>query len=1454
MFRVMNLGKTVKTTLILMCAALFGSAWTETPALAATDGNASFTVTLVTIPGNYSQRVDAYWLADASGNFIMTLREDSATRANYLSQWNTAKAGDTYVDGFSGATISTWGTFSVTWDGHDKNNVLLPDGTYKFWVEMTDYNGQGPYTTNGIAFVKGSAGVTNTYPNAGAYITGMSVAYVPLHDVAVSAITPNVALANTNITVGVLVTNLTGSTESVSVVLSNLTSGTLIGTQVLSLAGLAATNIAFPWTTPALGGDYSLRATAGPVAGENSTANNALTHVVTVQFTPHDISVVQIKPSLVQINTNVTVMVVVMNETATAESFSVVLSNLTTSTLIGSQMVSGLAGNAGVSVSFPWSTVGLSGDYLLQATAGPVQDEPSNALADNTVSQSVAVRVLVPDVAISGVTAPALVPPNNAAGLTVQAANLGEKPSSFNVQLWDETEGRFIGPMWQVPNLPVSASVALPLTFTTTNSSLGYHTLRAVASPVSGELLLPNNTNRVTVIVADGWVTNTFIAKGATWLYNDLGVDLTATPWRATNYYDATWSDGAAPLGYSQDGLLTNIATVIGYGPAATKKYSTAYFRQAFNVDWLPVSLTVNVRCVDGVVLYLNGAELARFNMPTGAVAYVTAAAGPVTGPAAYTYLSADVSPAGLVPGQNVLAAEIHKSGVAAPGLVLDVELTGATPLIPANHQVDAVALTIPDSVLAGDRMVVTVTVANRGNVNETVLVLLVNQTTGQVVGSQTLPGLPPGGSTSVDVEWGTLGAAAGSNQLVAYTVAGGVTNLAGAFTNIAMVSDAVFNPVGTGPAGAIGGRCSALAANGNLILVGAGASLEAWDRSNPAAPVKLGAVRLPGLIQGLAVGNGWAYAACGSAGVQFVDLSNPAQPVHQKIMQTSGQAYGVAISGNYLCVADGAAGVRIADISNPAAPVLAGVYYTVGPARAIATAGSIAYVLDNYEGLLLLNLSNPAAPSLAGSYAAFDSGQALAVSGSYAYIVDDNNHFYVVNISNPASPSLAGSLLLANKVGQALLADGNTVHIAAGVDGLLTVDVSSPASPTLISSISTSGEASGVALAGSKLYAADGFAGFQVYDVATPAAPVLQADFPIGLRAADVAVADSLAYVAAGEAGLRIFSLTNPSTPQLLSRFAGVTNPRAVAVSGPTAYVGDGQYGLKIVDVANPLSPTLLGSYANPNLGSIRNVAVSGSSVVVSDGRTVLLLNVSAPASPSLIGSYSYTNFAFSLCVANSKAYLACGSSGVSILGISGGGLTPLGSYSGAAPSLATDIAVSGTTAYVAYSGVGWAILDVSNPASPVLVNASTSQGPVSALAAAGSLVTLFTASNSAVTMDASTPLTPVQKSAFGSLVGALRLAATPSLVLTAEDEAGVAVLRTAAPNVILLAHATPDNSILSVSWNSIAGQTYTVYRSTDLNAGFTVFQDNVAATPPVNTITNSMANGAAFYIIAVH
>ena len=49
------------------------------------------------------------------------------------------------------------------------------------------------------------------------------------------------------------------------------------------------------------------------------------------------------------------------------------------------------------------------------------------------------------------------------------------------------------------------------------------------------------------------------------------------------------------------------------------------------------------------------------------------------------------------------------------------------------------------------------------------------------------------------------------------------------------------------------------------------------------------------------------------------------------------------------------------------------------------------------------------------------------------------------------------------------------------------------------------------------------------------------------------------------------------------------------------------------------------------------------------------------------------------------------------------------------------------------------------------------------------------------------------------------------------------------------------------------MAGKTYTLHKSTNLQAGFRVLADNLPATPPLNTFTDHNPDAAAFYIISV-
>ena len=178
---------------LLLLGALFPEAAALRLQAAATytDGSATFTVTMQDLSGEYSARVDAFWVTDATGRFIQNVRKDAANRQRYLIQWTNFNNNYTAIDGYSGATISSSLStpVTVTWDCRDTNNAVAPDGLYRFYVEFTDRNGQGPWTTNGIAFYKGLTNVNNAYPDQ-QYIKSIRATYTPVlaYDVAVTGL------------------------------------------------------------------------------------------------------------------------------------------------------------------------------------------------------------------------------------------------------------------------------------------------------------------------------------------------------------------------------------------------------------------------------------------------------------------------------------------------------------------------------------------------------------------------------------------------------------------------------------------------------------------------------------------------------------------------------------------------------------------------------------------------------------------------------------------------------------------------------------------------------------------------------------------------------------------------------------------------------------------------------------------------------------------------------------------------------------------------------------------------------------------------------------------------------------------------------------------------------------------------------------------------------------------
>lgn len=172
----------------------------------------------------------------------------------------------------------------------------------------------------------------------------------------------------------------------------------------------------------------------------------------------------------------------------------------------------------------------------------------------------------------------------------------------------------------------------------------------------------------------------TFIADGATWSWR-YSSDALPAAWTTTAFDDSAWSTGAAVLGRG----VTTAATDIDPSKLTTKPLS-AQFRHAFQVDDAKdvSGGRISVIADDGVVLYLNGVELTRVQMPAGTITPNTyATASPTSAAAAASRAVFDVPDGLLVDGKNVIAASVHANYRTTKDLSFDLAFTAERVAVP---------------------------------------------------------------------------------------------------------------------------------------------------------------------------------------------------------------------------------------------------------------------------------------------------------------------------------------------------------------------------------------------------------------------------------------------------------------------------------------------------------------------------------------------------------------------------------------------------------------------------------------------------------------------------------------------------------------------------------------------------------------------------------------------------
>ena len=166
--------------------------------------------------------------------------------------------------------------------------------------------------------------------------------------------------------------------------------------------------------------------------------------------------------------------------------------------------------------------------------------------------------------------------------------------------------------------------------------------------------------------------TISIFATGESWMYYDKG-SLNGKNWQASSYSTSTWTSGKAPLGYSKSGVVTTL----DYGTDSNNKRPTYYFRKSFNLSSAPAAsdeFILDYTIDDGMIVYVNGVEAGRYNMPSGSITYES-----------YSTTHANNNPdkgqmklngSLFKKGTNVIAVEVHNNSATSTDILWEASLS----------------------------------------------------------------------------------------------------------------------------------------------------------------------------------------------------------------------------------------------------------------------------------------------------------------------------------------------------------------------------------------------------------------------------------------------------------------------------------------------------------------------------------------------------------------------------------------------------------------------------------------------------------------------------------------------------------------------------------------------------------------------------------------------------------
>ena len=167
-------------------------------------------------------------------------------------------------------------------------------------------------------------------------------------------------------------------------------------------------------------------------------------------------------------------------------------------------------------------------------------------------------------------------------------------------------------------------------------------------------------------------VNPNLLAFGSAWTWWYQTANPT-TGWQNDTYDTTGWQSGPGELGFGDTPKATLTTTTTGTHPL------TSYYRSTINIDDPTAFTTMALDLIRnaGAVVYVNGIEVGRSNMPTGTITSETYASSAPTTALRHTPVRISVPSSAFRPGGNTIAVEVHLNYRTQPTSGFDLKITG---------------------------------------------------------------------------------------------------------------------------------------------------------------------------------------------------------------------------------------------------------------------------------------------------------------------------------------------------------------------------------------------------------------------------------------------------------------------------------------------------------------------------------------------------------------------------------------------------------------------------------------------------------------------------------------------------------------------------------------------------------------------------------------------------------